>query len=52
MTYTNRRVRFENLNYRIVIDNVNQCIWFEKSKKDAVGNDSWTVCARFAYTAN
>ncbi len=41
MSYTNRRVRYEDLNYRVVTDNANKVIWLEKATIDALGDTQW-----------
>lgn len=41
MTHSDRRIRYEDLNYRIVTNNSNKRMWLESSKKDSLGETSW-----------
>ena len=44
-----RRIRYEDLNWRVVVDDENNYIVFEESKEDSVGEKFWQrigACSR------
>lgn len=41
MANSNRRIRYEDLNWRIVTDLSNKHVWFEKSARDVLGERIW-----------
>jgi hypothetical protein len=43
MTHSNRRIRYEDFNWRVVTSDSNQSIWIERAEKDALGETTWKL---------